>query len=761
MDRGRSDVGAESDYSYVDKASGRQRSFTPKPDELMVTFQGRAEEETLNEVVRATPLLSVSQGFNLGRGFAAVNVVPDQEMDAVARALDAQPEIANSLPVLIDNDGASRYFVPDELTVQFKAGVARDRAEAIIRERGSEIIVEQRTPGYYTLAVPEGRGLFETIREFAGLDEVAFAEPSEVSFNSALPYIPDDPDFGQLWGLRNTAQTVNGAAGTAGADIRATDAWDLTTGHPDVIVAVIDTGADVDHPDLQPNLLPRGAEDWDFANLQDPVPDDTDGHGTHVAGTIAATDNTIGVVGVAPGCRVMPLRVDLTAGMNQNRADAINYVAGQATANPARRYVINCSWRMNGDHAGVRTAIQNAVATNVVVVFAAGNANVNTDTTPQFPGVYQEVIAVAALDQQDRRAVFSNFGTNVDVSAPGVNIWSTMPNDTHGFLDGTSMASPHVAGVAALIWSRNIELTNQQVRQILEETCDNIDAANPGFIGMLGRGRVNAFGAVTAALIDVVNFAQDADLTGDGRADIVGFGDAGVWTSLNNGAGTFQSPQFMVANFGFEAGGWRVERHPRFLADLTGDGRADIVGFGDAGVWVALNNGDGTFQAPQFMVANFGFEAGGWRVERHPRFLDDLTGDGRADIVGFGDAGVWVALNNGDGTFQAPQMVVANFAAVAGGWRVHQHPRFLADLTGDRRADIVGFGDAGVWVSLNSGNATFQGLQMVVANFAINAGGWRSLRHPRFIADRRRVARRGRGRAAGRVPVAINERAPR
>ncbi|MBA2278567.1 MAG: VCBS repeat-containing protein, partial [Chloroflexia bacterium] len=285
--------------------------------------------------------------------------------------------------------------------------------------------------------------------------------------------------------------------------------------------------------------------------------------------------------------------------------------------------------------------------------------------------------------------------------------------------------------------------------------------ANPGFIGMLGRGRVNAFGAVTAALIDVVNFAQDADLTGDGRADLVGFGDAGVWTSLNNGDGTFQPPQFMVANFGFAAGGWRVERHPRFLADLTGDGRADIVGFGDAGVWVALNNGDGTFQAPQFMVANFGFEAGGWRVERHPRFLDDLTGDGRADIVGFGDAGVWVALNNGDGTFQAPQMVVANFAAVAGGWRVHQHPRFLADLTGDRRADIVGFGDAGVWVSLNSGNATFQGLQMVVANFAINAGGWRSLRHPRFIADRRRVARRGRGRAAGRVPVAINERAPR
>ena len=199
-----------------------------------------------------------------------------------------------------------------------------------------------------------------------------------------------------------------------------------------------------------------------------------------------------------------------------------------------------------------------------------------------------------------------------------------------------------------------------------------------------------------------------ADLTGDGRADIVGFADDGVWVALNNGNGTFQAPQLVVTNFGYVAGGWRVENHPRFLADLTGDGRADIVGFGDDGVWVALNNGNGTFQEPQFVVANFGYNAGGWRVENHPRFLADLTGDGCADIVGFGNAGVWVALNNGNGTFQTPQLVVENFGYNAGVWRVERHPRFLADLTGDDRADIVGFGDAGVWVwlSLNNGNRT-------------------------------------------------------
>ena len=258
----------------------------------------------------------------------------------------------------------------------------------------------------------------------------------------------------------------------------------------------------------------------------------------------------------------------------------------------------------------------------------------------------------------------------------------------------------------------------------------------------------NGNGSFQAAQMVIGNFGYNAggwrveqhprflaDLTGDGRADIVGFGNAGVWVSLNNGNGSFQAAQKVIGNFGFNAGGWRVDRHPRFLADLTGDGRADIVGFGNAGVWASLNNGNGTFQSAQMVIGNFGYDAGGWRVEQHPRFLADLTGDGRADIVGFGDAGVWVSLNNGNGTFQAPQMVVGNFGYSAGGWRVGQHPRFLADLTGDGRADIIGFGGGGVWVSLNNGNGTFQAPKMVVGNFGYNAGGWRVDMHPRFVAD--------------------------
>ena len=158
-----------------------------------------------------------------------------------------------------------------------------------------------------------------------------------------------------------------------------------------------------------------------------------------------------------------------------------------------------------------------------------------------------------------------------------------------------------------------------------------------------------------------------------------------------------------LSEFGYDAGGWRVERHPRFLADLTGDGRADIVGFANEGVIVALNNGNGTFQQPRLALSEFGYDAGGWRVELHPRFLADLTGDGRADIVGFEYEGVFVALNNGDGTFQPPQLVLREFGYDAGGWRVERHPRFLADLTGDGRAEIVGFANEGVFVALNNG----------------------------------------------------------
>ena len=341
----------DQNYWYRDNLTGRRVQLQAKPGEAVVTASAGMDRDSLVQLVQSPTVRSVSGGANLRRGFAAVYVAPGR----AAADLSGVEGIANSIPVLVDGDGLERYFLPDEFTVQFKDGVSAADAQDIITRLGSRVLVRQRTSGYYTLLVPEGLALFATIRAFAEPAEVAFAEPSEVGFNDALEHLPADADFRLLWGMRNTGQTVNGVAGTSGMDIGATVAWDVLRGDPDVIVTVIDTGADLDHPDLQANLLSRGNEDWDFADSADPSPDDSDGHGTHVAGTAAGVENTPGVVGVAPQCRIMPLRIDLTAGLNQNRADANNYVVQQAGAFPERRYVINCSWRISGDHAAFAT----------------------------------------------------------------------------------------------------------------------------------------------------------------------------------------------------------------------------------------------------------------------------------------------------------------------------------------------------------------------------------------------------------------------
>jgi len=225
------------------------------------------------------------------------------------------------------------------------------------------------------------------------------------------------------------------------------------------------------------------------------------------------------------------------------------------------------------------------------------------------------------------------------------------------------------------------------------------------------------------------------DTNGDGYPDIVGFGDAHVFVCKNNLSGKFQPVVSVVDDFCYSAGGWRVEKHPRFIADLTGDGRVDIIGFGDAGVYTSLNNGNATFQPVKRVVDDLGYVAGGWRVEKHPRFIADLTGDRRGDIVGFGDAGVYACYNNGDGTFKPPKLVVADFGYVAGGWRVEKHPRFLSDLTGDGRADIIGFGDAGVYVAFNNGAGGFGPVKRIVDNFGYTAGGWRIEKHARYPAN--------------------------
>lgn len=203
------------------------------------------------------------------------------------------------------------------------------------------------------------------------------------------------------------------------------------------------------------------------------------------------------------------------------------------------------------------------------------------------------------------------------------------------------------------------------------------------------------------------------DVDGDGRLDIVGFGDSGVDVSLaSNGSLNDSSEPWVAANgYEVEAGYWHVDKHPRFVADVNGDGKADIVVFGDDGVYVSRSSND-SFKDQELCVAAYGHadEAGGWRVNKHLRLIGDVNGDGKADVVGFGNDGVYVSLSLGGSSFKPPELWVPayGYSAEAGGWRVDIHPRFLADVNGDGKADIVGFGDAGVYVSLASNTSSFE-----------------------------------------------------
>ena len=222
-----------------------------------------------------------------------------------------------------------------------------------------------------------------------------------------------------------------------------------------------------------------------------------------------------------------------------------------------------------------------------------------------------------------------------------------------------------------------------------------------------------------------------ADTTGNRRCDVVGFGNHGVSVALSRPDGTFDSRRLALADFGANQG-WRVDTHLRFLADTTGDGRADVVGFGNSGVSVARSKGDGTFRERALAVSDFGADQG-WRVDTHLRLLADTTGDGRADVVGFGNSGISVALANGDGTFGPRKLLLTDFG-VNQGWRVDTHPRYLADTTGDGRPDVVGFHDDGVYLSRALPGGGYAPAKLVVPNFGHDQG-WRIDRHMRFLAD--------------------------
>ncbi|OGI41236.1 MAG: hypothetical protein A2140_04400 [Candidatus Muproteobacteria bacterium RBG_16_62_13] len=391
-----------------------------------------------------------------------------------------------------------------ELLVKFRVDTAPRDAEEAVRDTGAKEIQAFARPKRLAKAPTDA---WRLVRFAPGVDiekmrarlmSNRHIEKVEYNYKVSIVLTPNDPRYPELWGLNNTGQT----GGKLDADIDAPEAWYLQTGDQNVVVAVIDTGVAYDHPDLaanawtNPGEIPaNGIDDdgngyvddvhgYDFYN-NDANPYDDHGHGTHVAGTIAAVGNNgIGVAGVSWRARIMAVKF-LSAGGSGTTSGAISAVLYAADMG-AR--VMNNSWGGGGFSQALMDAIVTADQAGALFVAAAGNSNSNNDVTPNYPSNYDvpNVLAVAATDHNDARASFSSYGaTTVDLGAPGVNILSTVPtsgasccSDPTGYkqLSGTSMATPHVSGAATLVYSQYPGITHHQVKDRLMASAEPIPA---------------------------------------------------------------------------------------------------------------------------------------------------------------------------------------------------------------------------------------------------------------------------------------------
>ena len=403
--------------------------------------------------------------------------------------------------------------VPGEYVVKFKDNAVAARSlNTLTASVGS--YVKDVIPNLNTIVIK--RPVFETqsnvLITLRQNPSVEFIEPNYIYRASK---VPNDVMFGQLWGMLNVGQQDSSRKeGVAGVDIGAEKAWDITTGSKDVIVAVIDTGVNYKHPDLADNMWTNEAElngqtgvDDDgngivddiyganFVNADKPTgnPLDDNGHGSHCAGTIAGVgDNGMGVVGVAWQARVMGVK--FLSGSGSGSLDGALNGIDYAVSMGAK--VLSNSWGGGGYSDILKAAIERSHQANTLFVAAAGNESNNNDSSPTYPATYDvpNVLSVAAIDNRGKMASFSNYGKkSVHIAAPGVNIVSSVLGQKYDSFSGTSMATPHVSGVAVLLASAEPNLTGVEMKQRLMDTAVPI----PGMKGKSVAGLVNAYKALT------------------------------------------------------------------------------------------------------------------------------------------------------------------------------------------------------------------------------------------------------------------------
>ncbi len=413
-----------------------------------------------------------------------------------------------------------------------------------LRNYNSEILTTWNEIGWSKVKVPAGETVESFIAKLIKENNIVFAQPD---FKMELPVtsldkmiqieesdheVGETVDMYKLWGLEN---------------IKAEEAWEITTGSENVILAIIDTGVDINHPEFENNTI---MTPFDGTGESDATVD-LDGHGTHVAGTAGAYGRDGKIAGVAWDSPIWPMRVmnDSGAIWTTYLINATRETGNYAKDNPDKRVVINMSIGGRGYNFAFKDAIDYAMGEGVVFVTSAGN---DYKRIPSYPTSYNGVIAVAATNPTNGKADFSTIGPWTSVGAPGVSIYSTYPNEGYEWLQGTSMASPHVAGAAALLLSENPTLTPMQVRNQLEQTANNhgrgyTEEFGYGIIDlveMLGEIKPNQYGS-----LNVKTNLSDEELSGiivvwDSEETLVAYGTTGeegnhIFHALKAGTYTF------------------------------------------------------------------------------------------------------------------------------------------------------------------------------------------------------------------------------
>jgi thermitase len=464
--------------------------------------------------------LLVTEFILIGLLLQIGSAAPDEKINS--GTLNIQTSQSDQNPGSIQVSGE---YAPDRLIVryntdQFRSESAMMSAQSVTNaEAGSSVVNDLSSSGVPGMQIVQikSSSLKDAMKTYEEDPNVMYVEPdykisvspvetvgrtSDVdTLQTTSNTYPDDPGFKYLWGLHNTGQSP--FSGTAGADIDAPLAWGVTTGSSNMVVALVDTGVDYTHPDLVANIWTNpgeiagnGIDDdgngyvddvrgWNFVSKNN-NPMDDNGHGTHCAGTIAAVGNNgIGVTGVTWNTKIMPLKFLDSQGSGYI-SDAISAIL---YANRMGVPVISNSWSGTGYSQSLKDVID---ASSAVVVCAAGNSAKNADTTPEYPASFtsSNIISVAASNYNDNLASFSNYGpVSVDLAAPGVSIYSTTTSGTYKYLSGTSMAVPHVSGVAALIKSQNPSMTASDIKSKILNNCDTISSLSNK---VLTGGRLNA-----------------------------------------------------------------------------------------------------------------------------------------------------------------------------------------------------------------------------------------------------------------------------